>query len=68
MASDFLTGEPSDGTLEGVRSWNGDTVRYNDNTGEFGIVSSSGTIKTYSVPDPAVHGFPTNIDYFDAQF
>jgi hypothetical protein len=26
-----------------------------------------GTIKTYYKPDPAIHGYATNLDYFNAQ-
>jgi filamentous hemagglutinin len=52
--------------LEKVRA-NGDIVRYNPATEEFGIVKSDGTIRTYYKPDPANHGFPTNLDYFNAQ-
>lgn len=65
-ADDFLTGSREPGTLEKLRP-NGDIVRYNPATGEFGIVNSSGEIRTYFKPDPAVHGYPTNLDYFNAQ-
>jgi RHS repeat-associated protein len=67
MASDFLTGDLQSGVLEGTRP-NGDVVRFNPTTDEFGVIKSDGlTIKTYYKPDPAVHGYPTNLDYFNAQ-
>jgi filamentous hemagglutinin len=46
---------------------NGDVVRYNPATDEFGVVKPDGTIRTYYKPDPARHGRPTNLDYFNAQ-
>jgi hypothetical protein len=46
-----------DGTL-------GDKVRYNHSTQEFGILSVDNVIRTYYIPDPAVHGFRTNYDYY----
>ncbi|ASV88650.1 putative large secreted domain protein (plasmid) [Ochrobactrum quorumnocens] len=42
-------------------------MRYNPVTEEFGVVSSSGDIRTYYRPDPTVHGWPTNLDYFNDQ-
>jgi hypothetical protein len=52
--------------LETIRP-NGDVVRYDPTTDEFGVVNADGTIRTYYKPDPAVHGYPTNLDYFNAQ-
>ncbi|MEU0150263.1 polymorphic toxin-type HINT domain-containing protein [Streptomyces sp. NPDC006288] len=46
---------------------NGDVVRYNRATENFGIMTPSGEIRTYYKPDPNVHGYRTNQDYFDAQ-
>ncbi len=66
MADNFLTGPRGTNTLELVRP-NGDVVRYDPTTDAFGVVSSNGTVRTYYVPDPAVHGYPTNLDYFNAQ-
>jgi len=66
MASDFLTGDLNG--LEGTRL-NGELVRFNPATDEFGVLKADGsTIKTYFKPDPAVHGYPTNLDYFNSQF
>jgi pyocin large subunit-like protein len=52
--------------LEKTRT-NGDIVRFNPVTNEFGVARADGVIRTYFKPDPAVHGFPTNLDYFKAQ-
>jgi pyocin large subunit-like protein len=46
---------------------NGDTVRFNPTTDEFGILGRDGVIRTYYRTDPSEHGYPTNLDYFDAQ-
>jgi filamentous hemagglutinin len=68
QAAGFLTGPRGAGVLEKVRPFpNGDVVRYNPATEEFGVLSPNGTIRTYFKPDPAVHGYPTNLDYFNAQ-
>jgi RHS repeat-associated protein len=64
-AKEFLTSPPP-GTLTKVRP-NGDIVRFNPTSDAFGVSKSDGVPKTYFVPDPAVHGYETNLDYFDAQ-
>ena len=46
---------------------NGDVVRYNPGSNTFGVMDSSGAPRTYFRPDPAQHGYPTNLDYFNAQ-
>ncbi len=66
MANAFLHGSPGPGVLQKVRV-NGDIVRYNPITNEFGVVSTNGTVRTFFRPDPAKHGYPTNMDYFNAQ-
>jgi hypothetical protein len=65
QADAFLTGPKPSGALEKIRP-NGDIVRYNPVTDEFGVASPT-AIRTYYKPDPAVHGYPTNLDYFNAQ-
>jgi filamentous hemagglutinin len=62
-ADEFLGAQKPQGVLECVRR-NGDRVRFNPATDEFGILSEFGFIRTYFRPDPAIHGRPTNIDYF----
>lgn len=66
QADKFLTASKPAGVLEKTRA-NGDIVRYNPGTDEFGVVSSGGSIRTYYKPDPAVHGKGSNLDYFNAQ-
>jgi filamentous hemagglutinin len=66
QADAFLTSSKPVNVLEKVRA-NGDIVRYNPITDEFGVVSSKGDIRTYYKPDPAAHGKGTNLDYFNAQ-
>ena len=36
-------------------------------TDTFGVRTADGTPRTMYVPDPTVHGYPTNLDYFNAQ-
>jgi filamentous hemagglutinin len=66
QASRFLYGPLAPNTLQKLRSA-GDIVRFNPTTGEFRLGTPSGTIRTYYKPDPAVHGLPSNLDYFNAQ-
>jgi hypothetical protein len=66
MANGFLTDPLPVGVLEKTRS-NGDVVRYNPTTEQFGIVTNNGAIRTYYKPDPAVHGKGSNLDYFNGQ-
>lgn len=64
-AQGFLR-NPSASTLTKVRG-NGDIVRYDPVTDAFGVMDSSGAPRTFFRPDPASHGFPSNLDYFNAQ-
>ncbi|MER6792093.1 RHS repeat-associated core domain-containing protein [Amycolatopsis mediterranei] len=64
-ATEFLR-RPGPGVLTKIRS-SGDVVRYDPNTQEFGVMTQDGIPRTYYVPDPATHGLPTNLDYFNAQ-
>ncbi len=63
LADQFLGGAKSSTTLEHVRP-QGDLVRYDYVTEEFGILSNNRAIRTYFKPDPAIHGMATNADYF----
>ena len=65
QARDFLHNPPS-GTLSRARS-NGDVVRYNPATNTFGVMNEAGTPRTFYKPDPSMHGYPTNMEYFNAQ-
>jgi len=66
MADAFLNGPRGTGVLQKVRA-NGDIVRYDPASEAFGVVKPDGTIRTYCKPDPAVHGYPANLDYFHVQ-
>lgn len=66
QADKFLNTERSPGTLEKIRD-NGEIVRFNPKTDEFGVTKPDGIIKTYFRPNPKIHGKPTNLDYFNAQ-
>lgn len=46
---------------------NGDIVLYNPATNEFAVATSDGTIRTYFLPDPSIHGYESNLAYFEAQ-
>jgi hypothetical protein len=66
QADTFLNGPRGSSVLEKIRS-NGDIVRYDPATEEFGVAQGNGTIRTYFKPDASVHGYATNLDYFNAQ-
>lgn len=62
-ADRFLGGSRWRWTLECVRS-NGDVVRYNLLTREFGVLGRGDVIRTYFRPTRAVHGEWSNWKYF----
>ena len=66
LADAFLSSPLAPPVLECIRPRDRNVVRYNTVTGEFGIISNDGYIRTYYIPDPAEHGLPTNLDYFNA--
>ncbi|HEV2288629.1 MAG TPA: RHS repeat-associated core domain-containing protein [Candidatus Acidoferrales bacterium] len=59
LAKDFLSGPKLEGVLEKVRP-NGDILRYNPATNEFGVISKSGAIRTFFKPT-------NGLAYFNAQ-
>ena len=65
-AAKKFTGTPPAGTLTKVRP-DGSTVMYNTSTNTFAIKNANGVPQTMFKPDPAVHGYSNNMDYFDAQ-
>jgi RHS repeat-associated protein len=65
-AQKFVASEGTEGVLSKVRA-NGDIVLYNSSTNEFAVVSRDEIIRTYFKPDPSIHGYETNLDYFNAQ-
>jgi RHS repeat-associated protein len=64
-AREFMQNPPP-GTLTKVRA-NGDVVRYEPSANSFGIQDANGSMRTFYKPDTAVHNYPTNMDYFNAQ-
>jgi len=65
-AARFFSGPPVAGVHEKTRS-NGDVIRYNEHTEEFGVLRPNGGIRTFFRPDPAEHGYRSNLEYFNAQ-
>lgn len=65
-AQQFLRRPPST-ALPPITRTNGDVVVYDPTRNIFGVMDSTGAPKTYFKPDPAQHGYPTNLDYFNAQ-
>jgi filamentous hemagglutinin len=61
----FLNNPPT-GTLTKIRA-NGEVVLYHPDTNTFAIATKNGTPKTMYKPDPSVHGYKNNLDYFYAQ-
>lgn len=64
-AQNFM-GDPPTGTYTKVRP-NGDIIRFNPKTDEFGIMEKDGTLKTFFKPDPSKHNYPSNWEYFLGQ-
>jgi hypothetical protein len=66
MGDRFLTGDLPPGALEQVRP-NGDVVRFNPATDEFGRVEERRLYDQDILHSrPAVHGYPSNLEYFHA--
>lgn len=66
QASEFFQEGLADGLPTKVDS-SGVTRVYDPNTNSFGSFNADGTTKTFFKPDPALHGYPTNWDYWLAQ-
>jgi hypothetical protein len=66
LAAQFLTNKNNPDVLEITRP-DGDVVRFNPNTDEFGILTGDGNIRTYLRLDVRSHDYPSNLDYFYAQ-
>ena len=64
MADVFIGNPLGPRSDEFSRRWNGDVVRYDKKADVFAIKTTRAVIKTYYRPDPAVHGLPTNWDYY----
>jgi len=65
FAHRFLNSPPAT-ALRRVRA-NGDVVVFDPVTDIFGVRTSSGVPRTLFKPNPAIHGYSTNLDYFLAQ-
>jgi filamentous hemagglutinin len=63
LAEAFMNGPKSASTLECNRPQGG-RARYDSVTQEYGSVRADGTIATYFIPNPAIHGLPSNLDYY----
>ena len=66
LADAFLGGPRTHSTLECTRG-NGEIVRYNDATREFGVLTRSGFILTYFKASVHVHKLPSNLEYFQQE-
>ena len=64
MADIFLGEALQPHTYERIRTNNGDIVRYNSVTEEYGVLSSDNYIRTYFKPDVLQHGLANNYDYY----
>jgi len=67
MAKEFLNAAPSATTVDCIRRGNGDMIRFDKVTQAFAVLRSDGVIKTFFKPDPAWHGFPSNLRYFQVE-
>jgi len=66
LADCFLGGPASPTTLEHVRV-QGDVIRFDTATNEFGVLDDNRTIRTYFRPVPGVtHRRRTNLEYYQA--
>ena len=63
FATNFMT-KPKTGTMHEYTRSKGDCLRYDESTQEFGLISNSGVLRSYFKPNPAIHGLPSNLDYF----
>jgi len=66
LADEFLGGPRAAETWE-CRRRNGDIVRYNAVSDEFGVLNGAGVIRTYLKLDPTDHPTVSNLQYFFAQ-
>jgi len=62
-ADAFLFGPRAATTMECFRPQGG-RARYDTVTQEYGTVRRDGTIATYFIPNPAIHGEPSNLAYY----
>lgn len=70
-ADRFIGGPKKKGTIDCRRRCRdgslGDYIRFNTITEEYCVMSNTKVIRTYFIPDPAVHKQATNLAYFQAE-
>ena len=67
LAKQFMN-RPIMGTvIAKTRMLTSEQVRFDTVTQEFGAMAPDGRIKTFYRPNPTIHKYPTNMDYFNAQ-
>ncbi|MBD2515560.1 hypothetical protein H6G93_11150 [Nostoc sp. FACHB-973] len=62
LAINFMKQQKS--SIQEYTRKNGDVVRFNKDTDEFGIMTKDGVLRTYFKPDPSEHKLDTNLDYY----
>ena len=65
-ADAFMFGELGVNVLECFRVQGG-WARYDQVTQEYGTVDTSGFLSTYFIPNPLIHGYASNLEYFHAR-
>jgi filamentous hemagglutinin len=64
QSADMFLNSPLSATrVERIRQ-DGDIIRFDILTNEFAVKSPDGYIRTYYKPNPAIHGQPSNYDYY----
>ena len=66
-ASQFLQGSQLNGLPTKIDPLTGVIRVYDPVTNRFGAYNANGTTRTFYRPDPAIHGYPTNTDYWNVQ-
>jgi RHS repeat-associated protein len=66
QASQFLQRSQAEGLPTKIDS-NGTIRIYDPASNTFGSYNADGTTKTYYKPNPEIHGYPSNIDYWNSQ-
>lgn len=61
-----FTQNPPSGTLTKIRP-NGDVVLYSPSSNTFAITNEQGFPRTMYKPDPLIHNYSTNLEYFYGQ-
>lgn len=64
--ADAFMGRPLAPPVLECERGNGDILRYNEVTQEFGIMTAMGIVRTYFKPDPDRHGMISNLEYFES--